>query len=197
MTFEIFRHGATPGNRLRRYIGSTDEPVCTGELERITPVGGVTRVYISPMLRARQTAERLFPGAELVEIADFREMDFGVFENRSADEMSDDPLYREWVDGMCEGCCPGGESKDEFVYRSCAAFGRIAAEALASGAERLVVVAHGGTAMSILSRYAEPPRGYYEWGLGNLESWTAELSMRDGVPVLVGCVKCAKRETEV
>ena len=47
--------------------------------------------------------------------------------------------------------------------RVCRAFVRLVDEALARGAERLVIVAHGGTQMAALSRFAEPHRDYYDW----------------------------------
>lgn len=62
----LLRHGETPGNRRRAYIGSTDEPLSPQGREQAQAVAvpPVERVYGSPMLRCRQTAEILFPGAE-------------------------------------------------------------------------------------------------------------------------------------
>lgn len=57
--------------------------------------------------------------------------------------------------------CPNGESKAVFCKRVCRAFEKLADEALARGDERLVIVAHGGTQMAALSRFAEPHRDYY------------------------------------
>jgi len=190
MTVEIIRHGATPGNIERRYIGSTDEPLA--DALAIFPradAADIRRVYISPMLRTRMTAERLFPSAELIEADGLREMDFGDFEGRNADEMENDAAYREWVDGMCEGRCPNGEMKAEFIERTCAAFEKIGRSASERGEERIVIVAHGGTAMSVMSRYAEEKLDYYAWSVKNLGGWRAELCFdNDGIS-LRGCVK--------
>ena len=49
-------------------------------------------------------------------------MNFGKFEGRNYKEMEKDPDYRAWVDGMCLGKCPGGESREEFCARTCEAF---------------------------------------------------------------------------
>ena len=38
----------------------------------------------------------------------------GAALGRSADEMASDPQYRRWVDSMCEGPVPGGESLEQF-----------------------------------------------------------------------------------
>ena len=112
MEIILLRHGRTAGNLEKRYIGGrTDEPLCEEGVAAAKASGtfrDVKTVYISPMLRARQTAEIIFPDAELKVLDDLREMDFGVFEGRSPDEMENDPVYRRWVDNMCLGLCPGG-----------------------------------------------------------------------------------------
>ena len=40
-------------------------------------IAGSQKLFVSPMLRCRQTAELLFPGQEQVVIDKLREMDFG------------------------------------------------------------------------------------------------------------------------
>ena len=60
----LIRHGQTPGNKLQRYIGTTDEPLSTeGKefLEKLTyPMPEA--LYVSPLCRCVETAEILFPG---------------------------------------------------------------------------------------------------------------------------------------
>ena len=81
--------------------------------------------------------------------------------------MERDPDYLAWVGDDCMGRCPGGESRAEFSDRTCAAFASLVDEALARGAEMLVVMAHGGTQMAVMERYACPRRDYYTWCAGN------------------------------
>ena len=111
---------------------------------------------ITSLQRTRQTAEVLFPDAELVVADGLKEMDFGVFEGRNYREMEHDPQYRAWVETGCEGRCPGGESKAEFCQRVCTAFAALVDAALAAGEPQLVIVAHGGTQMAALERFAVP-----------------------------------------
>lgn len=108
----LLRHGETPGNRRRAYIGSTDEPLSPQGREQAQAVAvpPVERVYGSPMLLRRQTAEILFPGAEYHPVPDLRECDFGAFEGKSYEELKDDPAYRSWIDSGGEGEIPEGES---------------------------------------------------------------------------------------
>ena len=58
MKIIFIRHGPTPGNLARRYIGSTDEPLAPGALPGC-PAPAAERVYVSPLLRCRQTAALL------------------------------------------------------------------------------------------------------------------------------------------
>ena len=120
-------------------------------------------VYVSPALRARQTADLLFPGMPQAVVPGFREMDFGVFEGRSAEEMAEDPQYRSWVDSLCEDPVPGGESLQEFISRVAQQFESLAARVMEEGRDRLLIVAHGGTQMAVMSRFGRTKRPYWSW----------------------------------
>lgn len=87
----LIRHGKTYGNTLGRYIGgATDEPLCLEGIRLLQekPYPEVSRIYVSPMIRCRQTAGLLYPDRELKEIPLFRECDFGIFENKNYQELS-------------------------------------------------------------------------------------------------------------
>ena len=178
MEILLLRHGRTAGNAERRYIGRTDEPL-SPEGSRHARLTGtdetVGHVYVSPLKRALETARIKFPNAELTVVADLREMDFGDFEGSNADELRDDRGYAQWLESNCTLRCPGGEQMDEFTDRVCRAFDAIVRKGLDAGEERLVLVAHGGTLMSVLSRYGRPRREYYEWYTDNCGGYRLRL----------------------
>lgn len=188
MQIYLLRHGRTADNDAHRYQGTRDTPLSPeGEAELCPAEFAPDQVYHSPRSRARRTAELLFPTARLIPVEGLREMDFGVFEGRSADEMAEDPAYRAWVDSGCKDRCPGGESRDEFFHRVCAAFSDLVTAALAAGEERVVIVGHGGTQMAALTGFALPRREYFQWFGPNgggflLETdaarWAAEKTMQ-------------------
>lgn len=164
MIVEIIRHGETALQRERRYQGTTDVPLSAEGRAALAPADErPRRVWVSPLLRARQTAEILFPAAEQIEVSGLAEMDFGVFEGRNAAEMEYDADYRTWVDGFCLGRCPGGESKEEFSLRVCQAVEALLDGAVRDGEEAIWIVAHGGTMMAALERFGRPARSYYDW----------------------------------
>ena len=185
MRLLIIRHGSTPSNEVHRYLGLTDESLSATGRTQCQSVGAssqVRRVYVSRLARARESACIYFPDAELVEVPGFEEFDFGVFEGKSAAEMSDDAAYRAWVDGGCRGTCPGGDSLAGYVARVSSAFGRLVYEARQRGEEELVVVAHGGTIMAIFSTFADARSegmsgydDYFCWQVGPAEGFEAHL----------------------
>ncbi|MDD4571414.1 MAG: histidine phosphatase family protein [Clostridia bacterium] len=174
----LLRHAQTAGNLKGCYIGRTDEPLSEtgiGDLQKKGVFNKVAHVFVSPMRRAVETANLLFPKAEFTVCEGLREMDFGVFEGRSPKEMKNDDNYRTWVDGGCIECCPNGESVDTFTERTCAAFDEAVRKTIEHKEKSLIVVAHGGSIMSIMSCYAKPHRPYFEWHVQNCGGYRAVL----------------------
>ena len=164
MLIVLLRHGKTAYNEQRRYQGAADVPLSQAGKAALQKADFEPEtVYVTPLVRTAQTAAILFPGARQAVEDGLREMDFGDFEGRTYDEMKDDPAYCAWLDSGGEIACPNGESRAQFCARVCRAFDRLVDDALSRGEEPLVIVAHGGTQMAALSRFAEPHRDYYSW----------------------------------
>ena len=164
MLIYLLRHGLTAYNAEKRYQGQRDIPLCpVGRAQLRQADLRPETVYITPLCRTRQTAEVLFPGARLVEVKDLQEMCFGSFEGRNFIEMEKDPEYQAWVKANCESPCPDGERKTDFSDRICRTVAELIDKALAAGEERLVILAHGGTQMAAMERFAVPHRDYYAW----------------------------------
>ena len=164
MLIYLLRHGLTAYNAEKRYQGQRDIPLCPAGRAQLRQADlRPETVYITPLCRTRQTAEVLFPGARLVEVKDLQEMCFGSFEGRNFIEMEKDPEYQAWVQANCESSCPDGERKTDFSDRICRTFSALVDNALAEGKDRLVILAHGGTQMAAMERYAVPHKNYYDW----------------------------------
>ena len=170
MRIYLIRHAKTAGNALNRYIGCTDSPLCEEGIASAKAAGGdsaLKSVIVTPLMRTQQTARILFPNAEQCIVSGLREMDFGDFEDRSADDMVNDAAYRAWVDGGCMGRCPNGESIASFTERILASFWQCVRAAESAGESRLVFVVHGGVIMALLSAAGRPKKGFYDWYLPN------------------------------
>ena len=93
----LIRHGMTAGNLQGLYIGSgTDIPLCDEgraqlkELKERFEYPQVDTVFSSPLVRAVETANILFPNAgHQFTVHDLREAGFGVFENRPVMDVTE------------------------------------------------------------------------------------------------------------
>lgn len=190
MLLEVIRHGATAWQAEHRYQGRrSDVALSAAGRAALAQADWVPAcVYVTPLVRTAQTAAAVFPGAPQVAVPGLEEMDFGVFEGCTADEMAGDAAYRAWVQGGCEGACPGGESRTAFCGRVCAAFAGLLDELCVrrdAACSRAALVAHGGTLMAALERFADSARPYFDWhvacGCGYLLDagpWLSERRVR-------------------
>ena len=162
MRIYLIRHSMTKGNKEKRYIGTTDESLCLEGIQLLEERKGmypeVTYVYVSPMKRCVQTAEIIYP--EMMKAGAYscneklRECDFGLFENHNYIELSGSPEYQAWIDSGGKLPFPEGESREAFIRRTLEGFREVVRDAQAHDRETIAVVAHGGTIMSIMERYA-------------------------------------------
>ena len=173
----LIRHGLTEGNKKKRYIGRTDEPLCPEGLEQLSALSYpvLDNIFISPMRRCVQTARILYPQARLHIIDDFRECDFGEFENRNYLELADNENYQKWIDSGGTLPFPGGESPKEFQRRTLLGFQRVVSCCIRGQCERAALVVHGGTIMNILEAYGLPEKSFYDWHVANGEGYRVLL----------------------
>ena len=173
----LIRHGQTPGNKLKRYVGTTDEHLtqeCCEFLKELSyPIPET--LYASPLLRCVETAGILFPEKELHIIDELSECDFGEFENKNYKELSGNENYQKWIDSNGMRPCPGGESREEFKHRSLMGFQKAVTGCIRENVHRAALVIHGGTIMSIMEEYADRQRPFYEWHVKNGGGYLIEL----------------------
>ena len=167
MKWILIRHGQTQGNLEHRYIGCrTNEPLCP---EGIASLQGksyppAAKVFVSPMKRCLETAVLLYPDVPTEVVEDFRECDFGDWENKNYAELNGREDYQAWIDSGGEMSFPGGESRAEFAARCVRAFDELLTRNLQ---EDCAIIAHGGTIMAIMERYAHPCGAYYDFQVSN------------------------------
>lgn len=206
----LIRHGKTAGNMEKRYVGRTDEPLCKAgiceinerrnillrsflpenERDGMSQIQAVyagdrlpETVYVSQMLRCRQTAELLFPGVVQVVVPDFRETDFGQFEYKNYEELSEDKRYQAFIDSGGHLDFPDAEPHQQFRQRVRDAFVQCLEEngafmaSLTSDESRepLVFVVHGGTIMAIMEEYARPHRDYFDWQVAPVSGYRCRI----------------------
>ena len=158
----IIRHGLTEANEKGIYIGKTDLPLSgKGAAELAAKMDEfdyptVHRVYSSPLRRCTETAEILFPCTEMCTVDDLRELDLGVFENKSVDELIGRDDYNAWLKGGKDARPPQGESLEEMTARTYKALHEIIIDMMNDGLTHCAVVTHGGVISNMLSCFGLP-----------------------------------------
>ncbi len=177
----MIRHAQTLGNAERRYIGRTDEPLSPAGLASFcnTAFPLADRVYASPMLRCRQTAQLAYPAHQAIALDGLREYDFGEFEGKNYQELKDLETYQKWIDSGGQLAAPGGESMPEFKRRCCRAFSDALQSCFAEGIGRVSFILHGGVIMALMERFAVPPRGFYDWQPPHLGGWQVQTDLEN------------------
>jgi len=115
----LLRHGATEWAQNGRHTGRTDLPLLPeGETEAraLAPVLARQRfaaVLVSPLQRARRTAELAGLGADARICPDLQEWDYGRYEGITTAEIREQvPGWTVWSHG-----CPDGESSPQVEVR--------------------------------------------------------------------------------
>lgn len=184
MRMVFIRHGKTKGNTEHRYIGRTDEPLCRQGILEIQKLSACNFrpdvLFVSPMKRCRESAKLLFPELEPIIADGLREYDFGAFEGKNYEELKNDPDYAGWLESDGKLSFPAGEGMEAFQKRCQIAF----EETLkylnnhlseSEGDEKTAVyVVHGGTIMSVFSKYDEENRDYYSYQCKNADGYVVK-----------------------
>lgn len=160
----IFRHGITDANENGVYIGKTDLPLSEAGRESLMDkyeqldYPKVQRVYSSPLERAVQTAEIIFPDREIVIVDDLREMDFGVFEGLPAEELVRLDSFKKWLKGGLDNPPPNGEALRSMMLRCYSALNLMILDMMKEGFTHAGAVTHSGILMNMLSCFGLPKK---------------------------------------
>lgn len=158
----VIRHGLTEANEKGVYIGKTDLPLSAKGAadiaakmdEFVYPT--VHRVYTSPLLRCRETADIIFPETEIVPVDDFRELDLGEFDGKSVDELIDRDDYKAWLKGGKDCRPPKGESLEEMTARTYVGLHNIIMDMMNSGLTHCALITHAGIISNMLAGFGLP-----------------------------------------
>lgn len=170
-TFKIhlIRHGMTEGNTAGMYIGNrTDLPLSVEgvrelqDLRQAVEYPDIEKLYTSPLLRAKQSCNIIYPGFTPTVIDELAEYDFGEFEGKTASQLEVIPEYTQWTSGAIDEP-PGGESTKNFVKRQALALNLIVRNMMQNDVTNAAVMMHGGAIMMLLAACAVPRKHSLEW----------------------------------
>lgn len=165
MKFLFVRHGETDWNVKKKIQGKTDIPLNkTGERQAeelaqklVSQKIKVAKIYTSPQLRAKKTAEILAEALQLNVYIEsgVREMDLGQWEGRKWENIKkeDGERYLYWNTHRRYAKTPEGECYNDVVKRTLQALERIAQKE----SEDVLVVTHSAVIMALFCYLEEQP----------------------------------------
>lgn len=169
----FIRHGDIADTLKGEYIGTTDVPLSEEgrlnleEYDSRYIYPGTQVVFTSPLKRCVQTAKLLYPHQNPLVLDQLSECCFGEWENKSADELRDDPDFERWLAGQTDVKPPRGESGADFTKRVCLIFEQIVEGLMKTNNTEAVIITHGGVIMTLLSVYGIPRAKPFEWVMDN------------------------------
>lgn len=171
-TVTLIRHFPTEGNRLKKYIGWTDEPIISN-LNTVKKAGKVSQVFGSDLKRCRQTARLLFGNTPYIENTKLRECSFGLWEEKTYEELKNDAAYIAWLEDVERIAPPGGESLEQLEARVMDGFHEVVVHS-----DHAIVVTHGGPIRALLSKYINSSKSFWEWDVSHGSMYTLEWNDR-------------------
>ena len=192
----LIRHGITEANLNGSYCGTLDPPLCEegraalDELmdEAVYPYVDV--VYASPLLRARETAELLFPGCEYIAVENLREASFGPFEGKTMQQLKDNEEFQKWVTPGSDYTPAGMEPSKAFYVRCREGIIQVVDDMMRNGITSAAVVTHASVIGAICASLAYPQLAPTEWncapGCGFTLRADPSLFLREPVLEFVG-----------
>lgn len=155
MKLFLIRHGETQHNLRKIYIGHTDSPLNRKGKRQAQAAGlslsktRIRAVYSSDLKRAREFAAIAFKGIPVKTTAALREIDFGIFEGLSHQQIMDKHprVYQRWLHDPWRTAIPQGESIKTLESRAKKILKKICAQ---NKTGIVAVVSHAGFIKIIL-----------------------------------------------
>lgn len=123
----ILRHGITEGNKNRWFYGHVDLPLLPEGVEALKRqkeeglypyVPQDALCFTTGLGRTAETFNIIFGDRDFEKVKDLREINFGICECKTFDELEDNEHFQAWMyDESGEYRIPEGESKREFAER--------------------------------------------------------------------------------
>lgn len=166
-TIYLLRHSITEGVERRLYYGATDLPLVESGWKLCESLRGKFElpeniIYATTgMIRTKETLIGLFGNVPYTEYPDLREMNVGVLEMHSYEELKENSDYLSWIfDEIGDFRIPGGETKNEMSARIIRCIRMLANE---PGPD-LFIVCHGGTICNAMTNlFPKDCKSFYDW----------------------------------
>jgi broad specificity phosphatase PhoE len=147
----LIRHGVTEWNVNGKFQGHTDVPLSEQGRQQALVLAKhlkkakVDVIYSSPLQRALETAQIVFPEREIIRDERLKELYFGVFEGFTQAENAQHQDYNWWMADTYKNPAPQGESYQALRERAVDWMKSLPPE------KHIVAFTHSGTIQMLLS----------------------------------------------
>lgn len=157
----LIRHGHTSGTESNLMYGSTDLPLTEDGQKEIAafaeagiyPDPEGAEIWTSGMFRTEQTLYQMYGSIDHMREPLLKEIDLGVFEMMSVEEVYEDDYGRAWLSGEIEKpSFEGGDSHESFEDRINRGLLNLLNHAADHGKDRIIAVLHGAVITYIMNR---------------------------------------------
>jgi alpha-ribazole phosphatase len=188
-TLTVIRHAQTPANVDGTFCGTRDLPLTpSGEAMamrlHLNPlISPASEIWCSPYQRTYQTVEALGRALKVPKISIDRrlnERDFGAWEGRHGDDLSDVSAYRSWKGDPYYRRPPDGETGPEVLQRLLAFLGPTLQRC-----PRLLIITHKTPARLLAAHLAGAPVADFRALPGFHVSSVTRISGRPGQGIIV------------
>ena len=184
----LLRHGRTEGTERHLYYGATDLPLLEDGVRELKdaarrgvyPAPGGFSFVTTGMRRTTETLRAIYGDVPFSVLEDLREVNFGIFEMKSYEEVKSEPSYQAWLAGdWFSNTPPQGES-----FRASEARIARGLEQLLAREEDTICICHGGTILTAMQRlFPEEGKDGYAWQPKPGFGYTIDLVNRAYLPI--------------
>jgi broad specificity phosphatase PhoE len=168
MRLILIRHGETLWNENHKFQGISDIELSPRGVSQAKKLAEslrsqpIVKIYSSPLIRARQTAEEIarYHDCQVIVVRDLRELNQGRLEGLTVGDLHRDfpDFLKNWIENPEFARLPDGESLEEVQCRAWAVIMRMTEE---HSEETVAVVAHSFVNLTILCRILEMPLKHF------------------------------------
>ncbi len=169
-TLYIIRHGKTQASLDYVYCGMTDLALCKDGVSEILGFvkdgiynQNVQAFYTSGLKRAVETLQLIYGDVDYNVIPELAEMNFGIFELHSHEELKNNDDYISWISDESGNIpCPQGESTNKFYERVDKGIQLLFHDIYVNKSHHVAVTSHGGCIGYFARNYIDKNLSFYD-----------------------------------
>ncbi|MFD1851596.1 histidine phosphatase family protein [Oceanobacillus bengalensis] len=148
-------------------MGWNDSPLCKEAIQQLSTYQFNKETYdifvSSDLKRCLSTINLLFPHVDPLTLRELREINFGIFQGKTYEELKERKEYQQWLNNMLTYSPPGGENFSQFTKRVEKGWNRLVDTMVQQDYRKAFIVTHGGVIRYLLDKLSPCEKEFWEW----------------------------------